>query len=142
VVGATMGAAYGCPDHGRHLLDLAAGHIAVLGQVVDNRIHADHTEVHLHDVDNGPPASHGRADAEAHNSVLCQGGINDPVGSILVVQVAGHAVSSAQDANILAHHDDLLIPGELLIQSKSDSLHICHIFRFHLLCSSRPQHSA
>ncbi len=143
VVRAAAGAAAdGGADHGGHGLDLSAGHVAVFCQMVYNRIDAHQAEVHLHDINDGTPAGHGGADAEAHDGILCQRGVDDPVGAVLMIQVAGDAVGAAQDTDILAHHNDLFVPAEFLVQGQADCLHVCHFLRFHDYSSFPSQRSA
>ena len=131
---ATGTAADGRADHCGHLLNLSAGHEAVLGQVVDDGVYRHHAEVHLHDLHDRAPAHHGCADAETNDGVLCQGRVDDPVGAVLVIQVAGDAIGTAQDAHILPQQDDLVVPGQFLIHRQTEGLHICHGFCFH--CST------
>ena len=87
-------------DHGHG--NLAAEHIAHLGGLVDELVHADGEEVAEHQLGYGPQARGRRADGAAYYRALGDGRIAHALGAELVEHAHGHAEAAAELADVLA----------------------------------------
>jgi hypothetical protein len=101
--GGTPGAELG-PDGQRHA-DLAAGHVAELGRLVDDLLEADRDEVGVHDLDDRTHPGHGRADPHPDNGALRGWGVAHPAGEV-GQQAAGQPEDVASRPDVYAGDED------------------------------------
>ena len=94
--------------------DLPARHVKGLRRRIDNVINRLHGEVESHELDDGPQPRHGRADSEAGEAMLGDGGVDHPAGAELLQEAAADLVGALVLADLLAHQEDGLVPAHLL----------------------------
>ena len=129
-------------EHDEWNLDLSAKHVAHLGGVVEQLVHADPDEVHEHQLGDGAHAGGGGADGGAHESGFGKGCVEDTLVAELLDQAAGGAESAApsvHDAqvfaagaagNFLAHDDDGFVAAHFLGEGFVDGLAGLQFARF------------
>ena len=108
--------------------ELAARHVAVLGQLVDDRVAGRRQEVREHDLDDGPHARDGHAQGDADEAVLADRRGQDASRELLRQADVGleHA---AVGADVLAHEEDRRIGRHLVVERGVDRLAIGQLGR-------------
>ena len=119
MLGAAAAAAAGLGAEDDRDLDPAAGHVAELRRLVDDRVEADGEEVHVHDLGDRSQARHRGADRGAEQARLGDRRVDHPLRPEAVVETAGRAVDTAAGADVDAHHDDVLVALHLGRQGPS-----------------------
>ena len=94
--------------HDQRHLGLAAEHIAGLGHLVQDLIHADADEIRKVHIHHGTGANHRRADTAANDERLGDGAVDDTAGELLAqaLELAEHA---ALTGDILTDDIDLIV---------------------------------
>ena len=114
-------------EHERHR-DLAAGHVAKAGALVDDLIHGDEHELGHVELDNGPEAGHRRADRDPDLGRLGDRGDAHAVGAErrqeAVVLGRPEVLPEVQDALVALH---LLV--DALVDRCDVGEFVCHVVR-------------
>src|ERR687886_1467218 len=116
-------ATVGTADHERHL-HLTTGEVPDLGSMIDDLVYRQEREVHGYHLDYRPHTHHRHADGCACETVLGDGGVDDPLRAKSVEEAVGDELRTAVDADILAHQHDVVIPLHLLAHGLPESLTI------------------
>jgi hypothetical protein len=95
---------------------LSVRHVPHLGGVVHELVDGEEREVPGHELDDGPQAHHGGADADAGESELRDRRVHHAHGAELVEQSAAHLVRALVDADFLAHEEDVGVALHLLAE--------------------------
>ncbi len=103
------------PDHHGNCR-LTAEHRVDFRRVVDDLVHRDDREVDRHDLDDGSQAQHRGTDRSADESLFGDRGVTHPLGTELGEQAGGDLVGTFEDADLLAHEEDVGIAKELRAQ--------------------------
>ena len=112
-------------DHDRHL-DLAAEHVADRRGVVDDLVHRQQREVDRHQLDHRAQAEHRRAHSHADDRVLRDRRVAHALLAELLEQSGGDLEGALEDADVLAHEEDVLVLVHLLAQGLVEGLAIAH----------------
>ena len=113
-------------DHQRHL-DLAAEHVAHLGDLVDDLVHADAGEVDEHDLGHGHEAGERGAEGGADDRGLGDRGVDQALPAELVEEALRDGHGAAELPDVLADHEHPFVPAELLAQREADRLAVAHL---------------
>jgi hypothetical protein len=105
--GRPAGAALGA-DGQRHL-QLPAGHVPVLGRLVDDLLRGERQEVLVHDLHDGAHALHRGPDAGADDADLGDRRVADALRAELVEQALRDAHRPAHLGDVLAHDEDVVV---------------------------------
>ena len=79
------------------------------GGIVDDLVECQKAEVHRHDLDDGPHAGHGCADAGADKGQFGQRRVADAVLAEFFEQALGDGVAAAVARHVLAHQEHSLV---------------------------------
>ena len=120
------------PDRQRDL-ELAAGHVPVLGGLVHDLLHRESREVLVHDLDDRAHALHGRADTRAHDRHLRDRGVAHTLGAELLQHALGDAHRAAHLGDVLAHDEDVRVAPHGLDHDVPDRLAIRRLRHLTLL---------
>ena len=113
-------AAFGSQYH--RDLCFAAEHIAVVGADVHELVHCYGNKIDVHNFSHRPHAPKGRTDRSTCDGRLRYCGINDSVGAEFGQQPSRCLIRAAVKADILAHHDNVLVSFKLFSLSGGDRL--------------------
>ena len=75
-----------------------------------------------HPFHDGAQARHGRADADAGESFLRDGGVDDALGAVLLQQALAHLVRAVVLADLFSHEDDRVVALHLLVHGGAQGL--------------------
>src|SRR3569623_977611 len=109
--------------------ELAAGHVAYFRGAVEYLVEREPGEVHRHDLDDGPHAEKGGADAEAGVAVFRDGGVDHAIVIVFVGRARRGGGGAADHADVLAHADHERIARHLFVVRAADRFpinHDCH----------------
>ena len=106
--------------HGK--VDLAAEHVADLGHVVDDLVHGQQGEVDRHQFGHRPQAPHGRADGDADDGVLRDGGILDPLLAEFGQKPPGHLEGPLVERHVLPQTHHRRVAAHLLLQGQVEGI--------------------
>src|SRR4029453_13003864 len=109
------------PHHHRHA-DRPAEHEVDLGRLVDQLVHGVGGEVGELQLGHRPHAAQGGADGRAHDRLLGDRGVADPLLPEAVQHPGGHPERAPVDADVLARHADPLVGLHGLGQGGPDGL--------------------
>ena len=111
-LGVLRGQVPAAPGHGYHRdgqLGGAAEHVAHLGHLVGDLVHALAHEVHEHDVDDGSQAGRGRTDAQAHDAFLRDGRVDHALRPELLQEPPVGAEHAPGAADVLAGDEGVVL---------------------------------
>ncbi len=109
----------GGPQHERHR-HLAVGHVARLGDLVDDHVPGHREEVGEHQLGDRAQAGHRRAHRRADDGLLADRRVADAVRPELVEQPLGQLEHAAGGADVLADQHDVRIAPHLLGDARGD----------------------
>ncbi len=107
---------------------LSPEHVAHLGALADDLVHR-HPDEAGQGFDHRPHADHRRSDGRAEEPAFRQGSVQYPLLAELIQQAGRRTVDGPAD--VLAHHDDGLVPAHLFCEclvdrlGESDAGHTC-----------------
>ena len=122
--GRPAGAALRSQRHGH--LDLASGHVAVLGGLLDELLHRQRHEVLVHDLDDRAHAGDGRADAGSDDRHLGDRRVAHALGPELVEHPLRDAHRAAHLGDVLAHDEDVVVAAHRLAHRVAHGLPVGH----------------
>ncbi len=129
--GPNAGPAGGAQDHGD--FGLAAEHVFHFGGLVVKLIQGHADEVHEHQFDHRPQAHGGGAHRRTHDGAFGDGGVFHPLVAELVQEPGRYAEDPAVNADILAGHVDVGVPGHFKFMGVVQRLSKRHIRHFDIL---------
>ena len=98
-------------DRHRHL---PAGHVPVLGRLVDDLLGSEREEVLVHHLGDRPHPLDRGADRRADEGHLRDRRVADALGAELVEHPHRHAHRAAHLGDVLAHHEDVVVAAHRL----------------------------
>ena len=101
---------------------LAAGHVAVLGQLVGDPVEADAREVGEHDLGDRAQPADRRPDRRADDRLLGDRRVHDPARPEALVQPLGHLERAARRADVLAEQEDAVVGLHGVAHRRDDRL--------------------
>jgi hypothetical protein len=99
-------------SHNERDIELTAGHVEDRRGVVHDLIEREQTEVHGHDLHDGPQARHGRTDASADEGRFGQGRVPDALGAELLEEPKAHRETTSVPTDVLSHEEHPIVPQE------------------------------
>ena len=90
--------------------------------VVRDLVVGQEQKAHVHPFDDHAQASHGGADADAHEAVFADGRVEQPQVAVLLVEVVGDLVRAPVVAHVLAHEADRGVALHLLVDGLAEGL--------------------
>ena len=121
------------PDHHRHLC-LASEHVAELGALVEDLVHAHAEEVDEHELGHRPEPCGGRADRRADETRLRDRCVQDALAPVLLDEALGDSKDATPGVlvfepgyggaarHVLAHQHDGRVTCHLLVEALVDRL--------------------
>ena len=106
----------------------APRHVAQLGGVVGELVQTQPEEVHEHDLGHRPQAAEGRTDGRAHDGLLGDGRVADPVGAVLGGEALGHAEDPVV-GDVLAEQHHPVVGRQGLVERQGDGGADAHLHR-------------
>ena len=121
------------PNHQRHI-ELSPNHIANLGYLIDNLIHADGSEVNIHQFGDRTHAGNGSTEGSADDGGFGDRRVADASLAELLEEAIRHLVGTPVFGDILAHQKDCFVAVHLLNECFFEGIAIGN--RFHCSVSS------
>ncbi len=115
---------------------LAAGAVAVLGELGDDLVVGGEDEVAELDLGDGDEAVEGHADRRADDTAFGEGRVDDAVVAELVEEALGDAEDAADLADVLAEDDDAGVAAHLETERVVDGLDHVHLRHVESLCGA------
>jgi len=96
-----------CPTEDNGHRNLSRRHVMMLGSRVDNLIDGLHRKVEGHKLHNRLQTLHGRTNADASESCLCDRGIFHTLGTVFLQKTTSYLICSLIFSHFLTHDEDL-----------------------------------